>query len=89
MPAEVSLDLTALWHRQVNLRGCYTYGSELIHGESVRTFDLAIRLAGAINAEHLLSATYPLDRHVDALAHAATAGRRGAVKIAFDLREAS
>lgn len=89
MPAEVSLDLTALWHRQVNLRGCYTYGSELIHGESVRTFDLAIRLADAINAEHLLSATYPLDRHVDALAHAATAGRRGAVKIAFDLREAS
>ena len=39
-----------------------------------------------VEAERLLSATYPLSDHVDAIAHAATAGRRGAVKIAFDLR---
>ena len=31
-------------------------------------------------------ATYPLDRYEDAIDHAANAGRRGAVKIAFDLR---
>ncbi len=34
----------------------------------------------------LVSATYTLDRYAEALAHAADAGRRGAVKIAFDLR---
>jgi hypothetical protein len=34
----------------------------------------------------LLSATYPLARYADAVAHAAEAGRRGAVKVAFDLR---
>jgi hypothetical protein len=39
-----------------------------------------------MRAEQLLSATYRLDEHVDAVAHAAAAGRRGAVKIAFDLR---
>jgi hypothetical protein len=32
---------------------------------------------------------YSLDDHIDAIAHADAAGRRGAVKIAFDLREAS
>ena len=42
-----------------------------------------------IAAERWLSATYPLVDHVDAIAHAAAAGRRGAVKIAFDLRGAS
>ena len=42
--------------------------------------------ANHYGAERLLSATYRLDDHVDALAHAAAAGRRGAVKIAFDLR---
>ncbi|MGA1437019.1 MAG: hypothetical protein ACO35F_06025 [Ilumatobacteraceae bacterium] len=44
-------------------------------------------LANRIEAERLLSATYRLDQHVEALAHAASAGRRGAVKIAFDVRE--
>lgn len=34
----------------------------------------------------LVSATYPLKRYDEAIAHAAAAGRLGAVKIAFDLR---
>jgi hypothetical protein len=33
-----------------------------------------------------VSATYPLDRYAEAIEHAAQAGRRGAVKVAFDLR---
>jgi hypothetical protein len=35
----------------------------------------------------LVSATYPLERFEEAVAHAGAAGRRGAVKIAFDLRQ--
>ena len=90
MPSTVSLDLTPLWHREVELKGSYTYGTEHAPaGGRVRTFDLAIDLADRIRAENLLSATYRLDQHVDALAHAAAAGRRGAVKIAFDLRGSS
>jgi hypothetical protein len=57
-------------------------------GSRKRTFDLAIETAQALRFERLLSATYRLDDHHDAIAHAATAGRRGAVKIAFDLRPA-
>ena len=34
----------------------------------------------------LVTATYPLARYRDAIEHAANAGARGAVKIAFDLR---
>ena len=87
MPAEVTVDLTGLWHRETELVGAYTYGTEtLADGRRVRTFDLAMETATAIAAERWLSATYPLADHVDAIAHAASAGRRGAVKIAFDLR---
>ncbi len=87
MPAEVQLDLTGLWHRETELKGAYTYGTETLpDGRVCRTFDLAIETADAIEAERLLSATYPLVDHVDAIAHAATAGPRGAVKIAFDMR---
>ena len=81
MPADVTLDLTGLWHRETELKGAYTYGTEhLPDGRTARTFDLAIETATAVEAERLLSATYPLSDHVDAIAHAATAGRRGAVK---------
>ena len=87
MPADVRLDLTGLWHRETELKGAYTYGTETLpDGRRVRTFDLAFETAAHFEAERLLSATYRLDDHVEAIAHAAAAGRRGAVKIAFDLR---
>jgi threonine dehydrogenase-like Zn-dependent dehydrogenase len=87
MPAEVTLDLTGLWHRETELVGAYTYGTEqLPDGGTARTFDLALDTATAVEAERWLSATYPLSDHVDAITHAASAGRRGAIKIAFDLR---
>lgn len=87
MPADVKLDLTGLWHRETELKGAYTYGTETLpDGTTARTFDLAIDTANSLQAERLLSATYSIDDHVDAIAHAAAAGRRGAIKIAFDLR---
>ena len=87
MPGEVTVDLTGLWHRETELAGAYTYGTETLpDGRRARTFDLALDTADAIEAERWLSATYRLTDHLDAIAHAAAAGRRGAVKIAFDLR---
>jgi len=86
MPGEVTVDLTGLWHRETELVGAYTYGTETLDGRRVRTFELATETATAIEAERWLSATYRLADHVDAIAHAAEAGRRGATKIAFDLR---
>jgi threonine dehydrogenase-like Zn-dependent dehydrogenase len=87
MPASVDVDLTGLWHREIALVGAYTYGTEtLSDGSRRRTFDLAIETAADTPVDRLLSATYRLDDYEDALAHASSAGRRGAVKIAFDMR---
>ena len=87
MPAEVTVDLTGLWHRETELVVSYTYGTETMpDGTRTRTFDLAIETVAAARLERLLSATYPLEDFEDAIAHASAAGRRGAVKIAFDLR---
>jgi threonine dehydrogenase-like Zn-dependent dehydrogenase len=85
MPATVKLDLTPLWHREISLVGAYAYGVEpLVNG--TRTFDLAFELVASHGLGSLVSATYPIDQYEDAIAHAAAAGARGAVKIAFDLR---
>ena len=81
MPASVTLDLTGLWHREVALRGVYAYRRE--------DFDTALDLVASEDLGRLVSATYPLSRYEDAIVHAADAGRRGAVKIAFDLRKPS
>ncbi|AEH09754.1 Alcohol dehydrogenase zinc-binding domain protein [Candidatus Protofrankia datiscae] len=48
-------------------------------------FDRALELAASAPLDGILSATYPLDRWRDALDHALSAGRLGAVKVAFDL----
>lgn len=79
MPGNVSLELTSLWHREAAIRGCYAYTrTDFIEAiEVVQRFDLG----------RLVTATYPLADYKDAIAHAASAGRRGAVKIAFDMRE--
>lgn len=88
MPGEVSLDLTPLWHREVRLVGAYAYGTEvLLDGSRRRTFDLAFELVAAADLGRLVSAAYRLGDHRAAIEHAASAGRRGAVKIVFDLRK--
>lgn len=87
MPGRVDVDLTALWHRETELVGAYTYGTErLPDGTQRRTFDLARELVIAADLGRLVSATYPLERYQDAISHAANAGRRGAIKVCFDLR---
>ena len=89
MPGKVTVDLAPLWHREVRLAGAYAYGTERGPGadDAISTFALAFDVAAAQQTGRLVSATYPLTRFEDAVAHAGSAGRRGAVKIAFDVRK--
>ncbi len=88
MAGHTHVDLTGLWQREITLAGAYAYGTESVGPEGTprRTFDLAFELVAAADLGRLVSATYSLARYTDAIAHAAGAGPRGAVKIAFDLR---
>ncbi len=78
MPGVTTLDLTPLWQREIALRGTYAYERA--------DFTEAIDLVRRLDLGRLVSATYPLRRYEDAIAHAASSGARGDVKIAFDLR---
>jgi hypothetical protein len=72
-----------VWQREVGLRGVYAYDE---HDDRGHDFATAIDLIRRLDLGRLVSATYPLVRYQDAIDHAANAGRRGAVKVAFDLR---
>ena len=95
MPGKVHVDLAPLWHREVRLAGAYAYGTERARNGSdgahdgVSTFSLAFDVVSAQRTGRLVTATYPLARFEEAVAHAGSAGRRGAVKIAFDVRKGS
>jgi threonine dehydrogenase-like Zn-dependent dehydrogenase len=90
MPGEVKVDLTGLWMREVSITGAYAYGTERPPDDPSatprRTFDLSFELVADAGLERLVSALYPLNRYREAIEHAADAGRRGATKVAFDLR---
>ena len=85
MPGKVDVDLTALWHRETELVGAYTYGTDTWpDGTEISSFKRAKELAGKAKLGRLVSAKYPLDRYKDAIAHAANAGPRGAIKVCFE-----
>lgn len=86
MPGQVGIDLAGLWHREICLVGAYAYGSETVDTRTRRTFDIAFDVVAAARLERLVSARYPLERYNEALVHAGAAGRRGAVKIVFDVQ---
>jgi threonine dehydrogenase-like Zn-dependent dehydrogenase len=79
MPATVNVDLTGLWHREVRVSGCYAYHRA--------DFDTAVELVRRFHLGRLVSAHYALEDYDTAIAHAANAGPRDAIKIAFDMRE--
>ena len=85
-----------LWDRATWQPYFFQYGFGLLacalyerdpDGRRTTSFALAMELAGKVPFDRLVSATYPLSRYREALGHAAEAGRRGGVKIAFDLRD--
>lgn len=88
MPGVARTDLTPLWHRETELVGAYTYGTEVLaDGRTATSFELALELVPKLGLDRLVSAAYPLDRYRDAIRHAAEAGPRGAIKVVFDIRK--
>ncbi|MAT02028.1 MAG: zinc-binding alcohol dehydrogenase [Acidimicrobiaceae bacterium] len=87
MPGVTKVDLTPLWHREIEMVGSYTYGTEeLSDGETTSSYELAFDLVREKKLEKLVTDTYPLDRYQDAIRHAADAGSLGSVKVVFDMR---
>ena len=84
--AKSSLDLTALWYKEIRLSGSYAYGAEEHEGVSTSSFALALRLAPEIGLEGMVGPRFPLERYREAVAAARGAGGAGHVKVVFDHR---
>ena len=87
MPAAKStLDLTALWYKEIQLSGSYAYSVEEYEGRETSSFELALRLAPEIELRSLVGPSFPLESYKVAIPAARSAGREGHVKVVFDHR---
>ena len=84
--AKSSMDLTALWYKEIRLSGSYAYGAEEHEGVSTSSFALALRLAPEIGLEEMVGPRFPLEKYGEAVAAARAAGGAGHVKVVFDHR---
>ena len=84
--ARSCLDLTALWHKEIELAGAYAYGAHEYRGEKVKSFELAMRIAPAIKLATLVGPRFELRKYREAISTARSSGANGHVKVVFDLR---
>lgn len=84
MPGVEQVDWAPIWQRELTVTGAYAYGVE---SGGRRTFELALEAALELNLEQLTGPLFGLGRYREAIAYALQAGRLGAVKVAFDLRD--
>ena len=85
MPGEEKVDWAPVWQRELTVTGAYAYGSEP-QRKGRATFELALEAAPDMHLEALTGPLFGLGEYRDAIAYAMSAGRLGAVKVAFDLR---
>ena len=85
MPGEEKVDWAPIWQRELTVMGAYAYGAEPKR-KGRKTFELALEAAGGMHLEDLTAPLFGLGDYRDAIAYAMSAGRLGAVKVAFDLR---
>ncbi len=84
--AKSTLDLTALWYKEVRLAGSYAYSVENYQGQKTSSFQLALSIAPEIDLQTLVGPRFRLEDYREAIAAARSAGREGQVKVVFDHR---
>jgi len=81
-------DLTPVWFTELRIQGAYGRGEESFNGRRVPTYKLVHELMAAtkLNADELLTHTFPLADYRAAFAAATGKGRSHCVKAAFEFK---
>ena len=82
---KMKVDLSPVWHQEVDLIGTIAHGSETWQGDTMSTYDLTARLLreGKLTTDGLVTHRYPLDRWKEAI-QTAVDKRSGAIRVLFE-----
>lgn len=80
------LDLSFLWARELEVRGFVGYGKERWRGEDRHTFEVThdLLIETGVNAEALVTHTFPLSDYREALSAAANRRKSGSIKVLLE-----
>jgi threonine dehydrogenase-like Zn-dependent dehydrogenase len=83
----MKLDVTPVWYQEVDLIGAVGHDVVVWEGETVSTFELAMRWmqVGKLDCAALLTHRFPLDEYRQAFAVAMDKERYRSIKVAFEL----
>lgn len=86
---KMDIDLTPVWHQEVNLIGAVGHDVVTWQGERISTFDLALRwmAEGKIQTAPLLTHRFPLSDYRRAFHTALAKEQTRAIKVAFTMSE--
>jgi 2-desacetyl-2-hydroxyethyl bacteriochlorophyllide A dehydrogenase len=86
---KMRVDLTPVWHQEVNLLGAIGHDVVQWQGEAISTFDLALRwmAEGKVTIERLLTHRFRLEEYKVAFETAVDKHTHQSIKVAFDYRE--
>jgi threonine dehydrogenase-like Zn-dependent dehydrogenase len=79
------LDVSPIWHQEVDLIGSLTFGMENWRGRNIHTFDLVMEMLqeGAMLHEGLITQRFPFERYRQAI-DVAQDKSTGSIKVVFD-----
>lgn len=80
------IDWTTVWLNELEVKGCFAYGTEDYEGRRMRTFDIAIELMrlGKVDLSPLVTHRFPLEKYRNALQTATRKGSCSAIKVVFE-----
>jgi len=83
---KMEIDLTPLWHQEINLLGAIGHDVVAWQGETISTFDLAMRWMGEgkIDVDSLLTHRFELDAYKMAFETAVNKKKYQSIKVAFE-----
>lgn len=83
LAANVNIDWTLIWFKEIYLKGIYCYGSDMFKGERVRTYKIGLDmlLSDKINVLPLVTHIFNLSDYKKAIDAATSKGKEKSVKV--------
>lgn len=80
------LDWTTVWLNELEVKGCFAYGTEEYKGKKMRTLHIAIQLMKEkkVDLEPLITHRFPLEKYKEAFVTATKKGKDSAIKIVLE-----
>ena len=83
LAANIDIDWTLIWFKEINLKGIYCYGSDILKSEKVRTYKIGLDmlLSGKIDVLPFVTHVFKLSEYKKAIDVATSKGKEKSVKV--------